>query len=309
MPLLVLPTVGRARAEEEGGGTQHPFESPIRVLRAEDDEGLRRIWLGISKGLEQASLDRAGLDELGEDSEAFLEVLAAKMPPLVFILGPRAATLVGDRLDHVPRVYVDTAWIVNGEALPPAPIPTAPAAVVRGVFYPSRISKILRELFGERPRGRLSWRAGTEAQREQADALALAAGFEHRPSGEVDVLLHLRLRMGESYVPFETLRALATEAKTPLLTDDVDHWGRGAALFVLPDHDLLGRAAADVGRRLLREPGEKPRVHQVELHVDEVRVDLRAAQDQGLVLPVPFLAGADRLRDAPLLPARPGAPR
>ena len=214
---------------------------------------------------------------------------------LLFVVGRVAAERLGDRLEAVPRVYVDAAWSVNGEAYPPAPEPAAPAAVVRSVVEPVHVAEILRELYGGRPAGRLSWEATTPVLQGLARDVALAAGFRQAADGEPGVLLHLRFGMGESPAPLSDLLARARAEHQLLLSDDLGHWRRGVPVLLVPDHKLLGRIAADAGRELLEAP-DPPRVLRRRASVPEVRVDLDAAREQGLDLPLPFLAGADVLR-------------
>lgn len=297
LPVLVLLSaaliVPVADGEEEG-----PFECPIRALLAEDDAGLLRVYDGIRKGLEQAQLPRVCREDLGEDGEEVLDRLEADPPPLVFVLGRRAADRLGTRLATVPRVYVDTAWFVKGEALPPAPMPKPPAAVVRSVTKAVRVAEVLRAIESGRPRGLLSWEATGAALARAADRLALAAGFRRvGDESEADVLLHLRLGVGDQPAPLSDLLERARRRGILLLSDDLGHWRKGAVVLILPDHFLLGRVAAEAGRRLLL--ADEPRVERRTVGASEIRVDLRAARALGLDLPVPFLAGVDVLRGAP----------
>lgn len=289
--LLLAPPLRPAVGEED------PLATPIRALIAGSDPALDRIYRGISKGLEQASLPRIRTEDLSTDAEAMLKRLEAEPPPLLFVVGRLAAQRLGTRLGTVPRVFVDTAWIVNGEPQPAHPLPSPPAAVVRHVTNAARVAEVLRAAWSERPRGVLSWPAEGPVLSPLADALALAAGFDRVPSPEgAQIRLHLRLGAGEVPPTLPSLRAEMAADHLPLLSDDIAHWRRGAAILLLPDHRLLGRVAANEGRRLLGG-GSGAEVRRRLVSAPLVHVDLGAAEASGLALPVPFLAGVDDLRD------------
>jgi len=301
--VLVPPASPGARAGED-----EAFRSPLRAVLFEDDADLLRVYDGIRRGLEHAQLPRVSQEAPfgAADAKARAAVLArleAHPPPLLFVLGREAALALEKRLPDVPRVFVDRAWEVNGEAQPPAPQPKAPAAVVRSRIRGSRVAALLRGLaLGPgRPRGALTWPATTPALREKARGLAAAAGFELVTEGggePPDVLLHLRLREGERPRPFAESVARARRAHVPLLSDDRAHWRHGAAVLVLPDDALLGRVAAEAGRELLA--AGRPLLLSRDVEVAEVWLDLEAARAEGLEAPLPFLAGADHLRRGPV---------
>ncbi|MHC5009715.1 MAG: hypothetical protein ACYTG6_02065 [Planctomycetota bacterium] len=310
--LCFVLCAGPAGAEEES-----PIDCPIRALLAEDDAGLRRVYDGIRKGLEQAQLPRVCLDFLApdDDDDAVLDRLAADPPPLLFVLGSEASRRLGGRLAEVPRVYVDTAWLLGTETRPEEPAPPAPAAVVRGVMSARRLGDLLLGLFPEHPWQEspmpvhVSWPLGSAADtagspgsafREDA-RLELRGLADERGGGRA--LLHLRLGGGARPASLQQVLARAEALVErererarglPLISDDLAHWRNGAAVLVLPDHRLLGRVAANAGRELLEDHG-RPVLHRT-VHGMEVRVDLGAARAQGFEPPLPFLAGADVLR-------------
>jgi hypothetical protein len=78
------------------------------------------------------------------------------------------------------------------------------------------------------------------------------------------------------------------------VTDDRARFGQGAAVVLLGRHHLGGKAAAECGRRLRAQPDVK--IPPYGLPGLEFWVDLAAADAQGLELPLPFLARADRLK-------------
>jgi len=287
--LLTLAALPASGGEPEVG----PLDCPARALVEGADASYRNIYDGIRKGLEQAHLPRVGLEVLDGDAEAVLDRLTAEPPVVLFVIGRPAAARLGDRLAAIPRVYVDTAWTVNGEELPPGPEPDAPAAVVRSVVKPVHVAEVLRDVLGGRPVGRLSWPADTPALQAAAKDLAVAGGFRLATDEPPAVLLHLRVGLGERPAPLAELLEEARRGHLLLLSDDVGQWRKGVPVLVVPDHRLLGRIAADAARELLSL--EEPRVIRRRVAVPEVRVDLYAAQHLGLDLPVPFLAGADIL--------------
>ncbi len=305
--LVVLLVLVFARPVVVGAGEENasPLASPIRAVLFDEDAGLERFaYDGIRDGLEDAKLPRVRQETpfgTDEGRAAILARLEAHPPPLLFVLGPTAGAFFADKLPDVPRVFVDTAWYVNGEEYPPAPSPQGRAVVVRAVVNGSRVAEVLRRIdrTGKRHAGMLSWPATSDGLARAADALATAAGFDRvEGTAEPDLLLHLRLGAGEKPASFASLVARARRDQVPLVSDDVAHWQRGAAIVVLPDLRLLGRVAANVGRMVLA-PAEHPPARST-VNVSEVRVDIRAARAEGLVVPLECLAWADRLRRGPV---------
>jgi hypothetical protein len=305
--LVGSPAPGAAGEEEEA------FADPIRVLLYGQEVGPNRIWDGIKKGLEFANLPRAGTDDLGKGPEGVIAALEAKKPPLLFVVGHRAARVLGDRLGDVPRVYVYTAWSVNGEAFPPPFVPKAPARVLRQVTYAVKVAEVLRGLWpppppdapGRRkryqpPKAMLSWAPKTEEQRRVAEALQPAAGFKlAKTDEEADLILHLGLGLGEEPAPIDELVARAKKHRIPLISDDLAHWPHKASILVIPNHNLLGRLAAEEGRILYDgESAQEPE----DAGLTEVWVDLDAWYASDLQPSVRWLASVDRLRRGPRRP-------
>ncbi len=294
------------RAQDEG-----PFGCPIRAILLEENEILRRVYDGIRKGLEQAQLPRICLELASGPREAnkIYERLASSPPPLLFVLGRDAEASLGAHFATVPRVYVDTAWLVNGAPLPPDPDVRPPAAIVRGEVSAAHVAEALRELDlrSSRPVARLSWIDPDDALQAVARRLGDAAGF--RPAfapadGNPQVLLDLGVGAGEHRQKLSRLVTAAEKERVPLVSDDRSAWGRGAAVVVMPDAFLLGRAAAEEGRRLLLE--DRTRVLRRTVGAFEVGVDLGAAAREGLDVPLGFLARADMIRRGPARPSPEG---
>lgn len=307
--LVLVMTLGAGAAgvlAKEPG----PLDCPVKALLFEDDEGLRRqVYDGIRAGLEQAKLPRVCREDAASDEEveAVLRRLEAEPPPLLFVLGRRSAERLGARLADVPRVFVDLAWDVNGAPLPADPEPRAPAAVVRSVVSAVNMAELLRGLglARKRPRARLTWTDASAEVEAPELRLGAAAGFVPCKKGEKpEVLLHMRLHGNEKAPALSRLLELAERERIPLVSDDLAHWGRGASVVLLPDLFLLGRVAAEEGRRLLsRDEGDET-VPQRRVRAYEIRLDLRAAARQGFEPPLAFIARADRLRRGPRRPRR-----
>jgi hypothetical protein len=268
--LLLVPFAARSVPAEE----EDPLATPIRAVVVGHDAGLRKVYDGIRKGLEQAALPRVSIEPVEDTPESFralAERLSDTRPPLVFLVGRRAvdhaiAAHLGGR-----RVFVDVAVHAAGVDHPAAAVPVPPgapggeAAVVRGVVQATRWAEVIRGMYPGRTRFpvRLPF-----TDPEVAEAVVEATGLVLAPD------------------------PVSTRPGPLLLSDDVGRWGKGAVAILSPDHFLLGRLAAEAGRRLLR--GEDG-VHLVS-GATELYVDLDAADAAGVALPLPFVAAADRVR-------------
>jgi hypothetical protein len=318
LPLLLLPLLrpfaGGARAEEPG-----PLDCPIKALLVGDDAGLRRVYDGIRRGLEQAELPRVCLEPLaaGEEGEATLARLEQTPPPLLFVLGTAAARRLGERLSAVPRVYVDVAWRVGGRLHPAEATPRGPAALVHGVLPAARLGEVLRDLLGHGPdaapppvvalwpqptdpEALARWRQ-TNADLEREARVRLVPYRPEAPADAPRAVLDLALETSPASLaatgrgaPDEEAAGIARALRAPLLSDRLENWRAGAAVLLLPDHHLLGRVAADLGRQLLTAPLDT--LLRREVLTTEVRLDLEAARAVGFEPPLSFVAGADVLR-------------
>jgi hypothetical protein len=163
--------------------------------------------------------------------------------------------------------------------------------------------RVLRDLLPGRPRPTVlvPWERETKeaaAWREAAGAEAGAA-FRTRAEGgvAVDAILDLSPGLGEVPEAWDAVLGEARARRIPLLSAERARFRAGAAVVLVPDHALLGRVAADAGRRLLAGEGA---TEPLRLAVRTTRrwVDLEAADAEGLRPPLTFLAGADLLRRA-----------
>jgi len=286
-----------------------------------EDAGQLRTYDGIRKGLEVAQLERLCLKDLADDEAAFrgfvAEHRALPSPtPLVFAVGRRA----GDRLLAAgfegPGVYVTTAMTVGGLPLTPEPALPPGSLRARGEISAEVLGSALSDLLGVNPPlVRLTWEATSPEATAAAERLMKAAGLTLAPVEPIappsivpQALLHLRLGLGERLYPWAQVVAEATQGKFAVLSDDPAHYGTGAALVVTPDHALLGRLAAEAGRRLWR--GEAQGSEPLVARECRLLVDLDACAAQGVVPPVTFLARVHGVRSSaarrpPLAPPGP----
>jgi hypothetical protein len=293
LPLLLLvaaapPTL--AGPEEQAPGCKH-----WAVLLPED-AGQMRVYDGIRKGLELAQLERVCLKDLADTEEAFRGFVQehAALPepkPLVFVIGRRTC-------DHMltagfagPGVYVSEEWTAEGAMLRDEPPLPAGVGRARAELPVETLGQVLREalrrervVVGLEGSGAPGWSA---AFTRLCAAARLAALDATRP----DAVLHLRL--GAMRPIGATSPSDGPPSAGCWVSDDVLHYGTGAAFVLCSDHERLGRAAAEVGRRLWRrEPVREPIV----VRGVQVLVDLAACEAQGVNPPLTFLAGVDGLK-------------
>jgi hypothetical protein len=249
-------------------GEDNPMEAPIRAILLEDDAGLRKVYDGVRKGLELAQLPRVALDTLKDDPEAFAEYgksLVWKQPPLLFLVGRRAGLRAVEANLPGKRVFVDVAVSAGGAEYPAAVSPKGTSAVVRGVVPAEKWGEVVRGMFPGRSAYpvRLPW-----PDAAQVEAVVAAADLRLLPD------------------------TASTRPGPVIVTDDLGRWGKGAVVVLATDHRLLGRVAAEAGRRLFEgEPSER-----LTIGATELRVDLDAADAAGVRLPLPFVAAADVVR-------------
>jgi hypothetical protein len=281
----------------------------------EDDAGMRAAYDdGVRRGLEEANLPRVCLRRRPDrdDAEGWAQVareVSAEAPPLVFAIGRRSSERVAAApfrrgAGRIPCVYVDAAPVVDGRATPADLRPPEPCAVVRAHVGMEAWGKLLRDLLPGRPVPTvlLPWASETKeasAWRASAGAAAKVA-FRTRRDGDaaVDAILHVAPGLGEAIEPFDAVLREAKTRQIPLLSGDRARFRAGAAVVLVPDHALLGRMAAEAGRRILAGEGS---VEPLRLAVRTTRVwvDLDAADEEGLRPPLTFLAAADVLRRTP----------
>jgi hypothetical protein len=280
----------------------------------EDDAGMRAAYDdGVRRGLEEANLPRVCLRRPDRDDDAGWAQVAAAVsaegPPLVFAIGRRSAERVAAApfrrgADRIPCVYVDAATVVSGRPTPEDLRPPAPAAVVRAHGSVEGWGKVLRDLLPGRPVPTvlLPWASETKEAAAWRDAAGSAARIAFRTRREggtpADAILHVSPGLGEVAEPFEAVLNEAKTLKVPLLSADRARFRAGAAVVVVPDHALLGRVAAEAGRRLLAGEARAEPLRMV-VRTTRVWIDLDAADEEGLRPPLTFLAAADVLRRKP----------
>src|SRR5262245_28802522 len=318
-----LATAGRpARAEDP------PREgSPDCLIPAfvdEDDAGMMFAYQdGVRRGLEEANLPRVCLRRPERDDAPGWERLAAKVsaeaPPLVFAFGRRSAARVRAAAfrrgtDRIPCVYVDAALVAGGRPSPADPDPPPPCAVVRAHVTLEAWGKALRDLLPARPQpaALLPWASETKeaaAWRHAAEEAAKVS-FRTRKDGAAgaDAILDVAPGLGEVLEPFDAVVREAKTLRLPLLSGDRARFRAGAAVVLVPDHALLGRVAAEAGRRIVAGEGD-PVPLRLAVRTTRVWVDLDAADAEGLKPPLTFLAGADLLRRVPAAGSTPEAGR
>ncbi len=295
-----VPGLGALRAEE-GVACRH-----WAVLLAED-AGQHRVYDGLRKGLEAAQLERVCLRDAADAPEAFEALVAwhrarPAPAPLLFAIGGRAASRLLDAGFQGPGVVVTTR--VEAGGLPLAPPPPLPAGVlgVRAALAAEALGAALRGALSLPPEAQpavaLAAQAAPRLPEEPLARFARAAGLRLVEPGAVPApraLLHLRLGLGETLLPFEQARDLARAIPALLVADDPARFGpAGAGLLLVPDARRLGRTAAEAARRLAR--GEVPGGEELPVRTLEVWFDLDAARGQGVDPPLAFLAGVDVLR-------------
>jgi hypothetical protein len=169
---------------------------------------------------------------------------------------------------------------------------------------------VLRGLFPGRPHPMvlLPWSSESREAAALRRELGASAGFEARLPGEggapADAVLDWGPGVGETLEPFPSLVARAQSLGVPLLCGDRGRFGHGAAVVRVPDSALLGRVAAEAARRLRAGEGAGAPL-RIAVRATEVWVDLEAADAEGFVPPLAFLAGVDRLRRPLGAPGRP----
>lgn len=310
LPLLVLaPTV---RAEEEAGTT-----CGLHAFLDDHDAGLQKVYDGLRKGLELAQLPRVcRVDEPKGGATAFLERLSAQASierqagrPVgpVFAIGDGACSKVIAAATRLPRVYAVERYTVGRKPLRPLPADEGAAIIYAGLDVEA-VGRLLRELSGlDRPSVAWAWDAKRFPRSGHQPVMRFAKGAGLRLTGAekgngASALLHLRLGVGETLLPFADALRLARELGVPLISDDRGRFGQGAAVTLVGRHALMGRRVAAAARHLRTKPSAKlpPRgVAGI-----EVWIDLKSADAFGVKMPMALLARADRLKRGIRRPAK-----
>ncbi|MDF1700434.1 MAG: hypothetical protein P1V36_04675 [Planctomycetota bacterium] len=268
--LVALPAMG----EEEAGTT-----CGLHALVDADDAGLLAAYDGLRKGLELGHLPRVcrhDPDPTTGGIAGFLERQAMAAAPRreggkpidpIFVIGDAACAAVQAVGTRLPTVMAVTRYTAKRKPLVPLP-QAATGAVVYCDIAMEQVEALLDRMHGRLPSMR-------------STSMPLAVRWLRRdPANPPD--------------DFATALARSRKEKLPLVSDNRAHFGLGAVVVIVPRHDLLGKAAADEGRKLRTEPDAKPTTRAVPGF--EVWVDLAAADAIGFELPLAFLARADKLK-------------
>ena len=311
LTILVLPLEASGRriaACAEEGGTPQCVHS---AYASPQDAGAQAIYEGLRLGLERARLARICQHPWGNAAEdlawakAWRTRLDAAAPgPLLFVVGDDAALRLKGGLQDVPGVHVLTRYAVEGRVLGPPARAASRRRVVCGLVDVAAVRLVLERLCSKSG-ARVLWHGS--GSKDSARAFLKHAGLriQDDSEGPADAILHMRLGP-EARPPYAEALRLARSRKIPLVSDDRARFGQGACVVILPAHDLVGRVAADIGRRLMLRPRAKTRAPpanpvdapQRVQRVTALRtwVDLDAADRLGVRLPSALLAYADRLR-------------
>ena len=314
--LLVLLPALPALGEDEAGTT-----CDLQALLDPDDAGLLVAYDGLRKGLEIARLPRVCRHDPAPDTggvAGFLERRAMAAAPLrengkliepFFAIGDASCAAVQDTGTNLPCVMAVTRYTAKRRPLQELPR-TERGSVVYADVAAEQVGSLVRSM-GKAGRakpyvggGWIKEDAVTKAF-EAAASVDAAAGWMWQPNelkGEREltfqplVFLSLRLDPTKEAMPFAQLLHYSREHKVPIVSDNRAHFGLGAVVVIVPRHDLLGKAAADEGRKL--RAGGTPRKEARAVPGFEVWVDLAAADAIGFDLPLAFLARADRIKRA-----------
>jgi len=293
--LLILLAFAPASAEEETG-----TKCVLYAVVDEGDAGMLKVYDGLRKGLELAQLPRVCREPQAEseaERSAFLRRMEVGERVPVFAIGDRAVRYLGGPMAGITRVFAFERYTAGGRPLGDLPIQDH-LAIVYAARPAERVGAILRRLTLEKQvRAVLPLVPKTAADGPHARAFAKAAGIEFVAAEEKgkkpQVVLHLRFSDRGRLSGFREALAIARRLGVPLVSDERSRFGQGAAVTLVGRHDLVGKAAAECARRLRKDP--ELEIPPYGLPGVEVWVDLGAADAQGLEMPLPFLARADRL--------------
>lgn len=320
--LLCVP-VWPAFAEEKAGTT-----CDLVALVDPDDAGLLVAYDGLRKGLEIARLPRVCQHVPSEATggvTGFLERQAMAAAPLreagkridpIFVIGDASCAAVEAAGTRLPIVMAVHRYTTQRKPLIPLPSVRHRTAVYTDVPV-ERVASLVRSMLvpeaaaGTRARWNTVWVSSHEGTRPHyLDAFLRAwdgsllfnqdreqgvqpADLRKAQPGPWAALL-IQVDPLESPPDFQNALRFSRTARVPLVSDNRAHFGLGAVVVIVPRHDLLGKAAADEGRKLRADPTYEPTTRVVPGF--EVWVDLAAADAIGFDLPLAFLARADRIK-------------
>jgi hypothetical protein len=296
----LLLCVSAAHAEEEVGP-----RCELLAVVDEGDAGMLKIYDGLRKGLELAQLPRVCREPVPASKAERQQLLArlekgAQLP--LFAVGDTAVHALAGPMPEITRVFAFERYTIAGRPLLDLPVWDR-LAIVYAARPAERVGEILRRLVGKKEVRVHLPQLSDEGLREASLHFGKAAGLVlTEADAPADAVLHLRLLGQACPLAFPAALALARRWKVPLLSDARGRFGQGATVTLVGRHDLLGKAAAEAGRRLRKDAYLK--IPPFGLPGIDVWVDLAAADAQGLRVPLPFLARADRLERSRSAPAK-----
>jgi hypothetical protein len=309
-PLLVLLLAVAAGAEESAG-----IECGLDAVVDPDDAAALAMYDGVRKGLELAHLPRVCRIEEPDPSwrqrVTAMGIAAAEDRrqghPLrpVFAVGPVSVARFtdapsADDVASIPLVFVTRFYTVGGRPFDELP-KTRRSACAYAALSAEMVGRLVQRLVGEaKPAVELAcggdeaWPEGHAFRGRAARFLEAAGLVAAGPGTPARAVLHLQLSPANPAWSYERALARARASKVALVTDDRVRFGHGTVVTLVTNDALVGRVAAESARRMRMDPEQQvaPRM----LPGFEVWVDLRAADEQGVDIPLPFLARADRIR-------------
>ena len=271
----------------------------------------RAAYDGVRAGLERARLPRICLDvvDTSEQRNALASRLrtsgnareaAGRTRFPVFLVGEDTVRELADFAVHEPRVAISERYAIGDRLLEPFPNRAPNTAIVFARLDAARVGRVLSLLSSGRSPGALPVHVHTDLgeDRDIATQFLRAAGARLVGPGERPLaVLHLRLThrpQAQVDQAFEHALSKSTAWRVPLIADERERWKQGASIVLMPDYELLGRIAADMGREMTA--GKPAPTSPRAVHGLKLWINLAAADRAGLSLPMVLLARADRIR-------------
>ncbi len=283
----------------------------LSALMLRSSHAWRAAYDGVRAGLERARLPRICLDAVDTpDARTALEKRLrdsgderkahgkSRFP--VFLVGNGTVRELSTFASREPRIAIVERYAAGDSLMEPLPTLSADTAIVFARRDAARVGRVLRLLASQQSRAAVPvyMDATSASARKQASTFLHAAGARLVGAGERPLaVLHVRLTdqpresVDRSY---ERAKARATSWRVPLIADERERWNQGASIVLMPDYELVGRIAANVGRLLTA--GNPPPKQPTAVHGLLMWINLAEADRAGLTLPMVLLAQADRIR-------------